>query len=211
MNQLLKDIGHNSRLERDIRTFEESVRATHLAAGFAPYASLWPITVRYCTVSLALAWTQPDVKPPEGERALTRLEAASDQRFDGPHWLLGQLVYYRVSDKTKLHKFGGACLPGIFAGWRLENGCRFRGVVIILDYEKLRAQAPGFENTIAVPQEEVVFDDHLTMPLKTSHRQSLAGFSMEDPSKIPPISIPFSDEAMSPLRCQPRPVQSTSH
>ena len=42
---------HNSRLERDIRTFEESVRATHLAAGFAPYPSLWPITVRYCTVS----------------------------------------------------------------------------------------------------------------------------------------------------------------
>ena len=26
---------HNSRLERDIRTFEESVRATHLASGFA--------------------------------------------------------------------------------------------------------------------------------------------------------------------------------
>lgn len=143
---------------------------------------------------IALAWTQPDVKPPEGERALTRLEAASGQRFDGPHWLLGQLVYYRVADKTKLQKFGGSCLPGIFAGWRLENGCRFRGVVLILDYEKLRAQASGFENTIAVPQEEVVFDDHLTMPVKASHRQSLAGFSLEDPSKIPPISIPFSDE-----------------
>ena len=187
---------HNSRLERDIRTFEESVRATHLAAGFAPYPSLWPITVRYCTVSLALAWTQPDVKPPAGERALTRLEAASGQRFDGPQWLLGQLVYYRVSDKTKLHKFDGSCLPGIFAGWRLENGCRFRGVVLVLDYEKLRTQAPGFEHTVALPQEEVVFDDHLTMPLKASHRQSLAGFKFEDLSKIPPITIPFSDEPL---------------
>ena len=125
---------HNSRLERDIRTFQESVRATHLSAGFAAYPSLWPVTVQYCTVSLALGWNQPDVEPPEGERHLTRLEAASGQRFDGPHWLLGQLVYYRVSDRTKLHKFSGSCVPGIFAGWRLENGCRYRGVVLILDY-----------------------------------------------------------------------------
>ena len=81
---------HNSRLERDIRTFEESVRATHLASGFAAYPSLWSITVQYCTVSLASAWTQPDIVPPERERPLTRLEAASGQRFDGPQWLLGQ-------------------------------------------------------------------------------------------------------------------------
>ena len=185
---------HNSRLERDIRTFQESVRATHLSAGFAAYPSLWPVTVQYCTVSLALGWNQPDVEPPEGERHLTRLEAASGQRFDGPHWLLGQLVYYRVSDRTKLHKFSGSCVPGIFAGWRLENGCRYRGVVLILDYEKVRTQAKGFENLIAVPQEEVVFDDHLTLPLKVAHRESLTKFSLEDPSKIPPISIPFSDE-----------------
>ena len=162
------------------------MRATPLAAGFAPYPSLWPITVRYCAVSLALAWTQPDVKPPDGERALTRLEAASGQRFDGPHWLLGQLVYYRICDKNKLHKFGGSCLPGIFAGWRLENGCRFRGVVLILDYEKLRTQAPGFENTIAAPQEEVVLDP-LTMPLNERFTPPVlgriqSGRSFTDPS-----------------------------
>ena len=185
---------HNSRLERDIRTFQESVRATHLSSGFAAYPSLWPITVQYCTVSLALGWNQPDVEPPEGERHLTRLEAASGQRFDGPHWLLGQLVYYRVSDRTKLHKFSGSCVPGIFAGWRLENGCRYRGVVLILDYEKVRTQAKGFENLIAVPQEEVIFDDHLTLPLKVAHRESLTKFNTADPSKIPSISIPFSDE-----------------
>ena len=138
------------------------------------------------------------MKPPARERALARLEAASGQRFDGPQWLLGQLVYYRVSDKTKLHKFDASCLPGIFAGWRLENGCRFRGVVLVLDYEKLRTQAPGFEHTVALPQEEVVFDDHLTMPLKASHRQSLTGFKFEDLSKIPPITIPFSDEPLEP-------------
>ena len=98
--------------------------------------------------------------------------------------------------KARLHKFAGSCLPGIFAGSRLENGCRFRGVVLVLDYEKLRTQAPGFEHTVALPQEEVVFDDHLTMPLKASHRQSLAGFKFEDLSKIPPITIPFSDECL---------------
>ena len=69
---------HNARLERDIRTFQESVRATHLAAGFSAYPSLWTATVQYCSVALGRAWTQPDVVPPEGERALTRLEAASD-------------------------------------------------------------------------------------------------------------------------------------
>ena len=146
--------------------------------------------------------------PPDGERPLSRLEAASGQRFDGPQHLLGQLVYYRVSDKTKIHKFAGSCLPGVFAGWRLENGCRYRGVVLVLDYEKIRTRTAGFENAIAIPQEDLVFDDHLTMPLKNAHRESLAKFSLEDPTKIPSISIPFSDE---PIECLQRPVLNTSH
>ena len=65
---------------------------------------------------------------------------------------------------------------------------------MVLDYEKIRTKTAGFEHPIAVPQEEVVFDDHLTMPLKAAHRESLAKFSLEDPTKIPPISIPFSEE-----------------
>lgn len=79
----------------------------------------------------------------------------------------------------------------MFAGWRLENGCRYRGVVLVLDYERLRTRAPGFDNLIAVPQEEVVFDDHITMPLQTAQRESLARFSDVDPEKIPPIALPF--------------------
>ena len=44
---------HNSRLERDIRTFQESVRATHLSSGFAACVSILVANHRAILHSLA--------------------------------------------------------------------------------------------------------------------------------------------------------------
>ena len=186
---------HNSVLERDVRTYQEAVRATHIAAGFTLFPELWTVTCQYVSVSLALSRTQPqnDDEADDAAAKLNRLQAASGEPFTGPKWLLGQLIYYRVNDKTKIPKFSGSCLPGIFAGWRLDSACRYRGVVHVLDYEKLKTRASGFENLIALPQEEVVVDGPCKLPLHAAQEESLAKFSSERLEDIPPISVPFTD------------------
>ena len=185
---------HNASLERDVRTYQEAVRATHIAAGFTMFPELWTVTCQYVSVSLALSRAQPENADEVEEAAKpTRFEAISGEAFTGPKWLLGQLVFYRVADKDKIPKFAGSCLPGIFAGWRLDYGCRYRGVVLVLDYEKLKTRASGFQSLIALPQEEVVVDGPCKLPIHAAQEDSLAKFSTERLEDIPAISIPFSE------------------
>ena len=54
--------------------------------------------------------------------------------FCGKRPIFGQLVYY-LDDKQ--HTLEPRTSPGIFVGWKLETGMRYRGVLIVADYDLL--------------------------------------------------------------------------
>ena len=107
---------HNSRLERDVRTVKEAMRSVHYQAGFDH--ELWPISFRYA--AMALNFKQQATYKPE----VTQWEAVSGEPFNGPQVPLGALVYYRSKEPRAAHSPNA--LPGIFAGWRIESGFRYR-------------------------------------------------------------------------------------
>ena len=116
---------HNSQMEREIRSFEEGVRSVFLNAGFSIRPQLWPAACKYGAMALNSA--------PQ-EKSLTRWDFAVAHLGynDTPpiKCVLGQLVFYRskIGDK-----FAPNAAPGLFAGWRLEPGCAYKGVGLVLD------------------------------------------------------------------------------
>ena len=108
---------HNSKCERQIRAFEESCRCLHLQAGFAVMPGLWPVTCRYAAISMNI----------------DKWEEAFKTDFKGASYALGQLVFYRTKFEDK-HKMAPNAFPALMAGWKLEFGMRYKGVLNVLDY-----------------------------------------------------------------------------
>jgi hypothetical protein len=54
-----------------------------------------------------------------------------------PNYALGQLVFYRTKSQYKPELDPNA-FPALMAGWKLEFGLRYKGVLIVLDYAALR-------------------------------------------------------------------------
>ena len=52
----------NAQLEREIRTFQEGVRASFLEAGFSICPELWPVACRYGAMALNLTLRAPQDK-----------------------------------------------------------------------------------------------------------------------------------------------------
>ena len=73
-------------------------------------------------------------------------------------------MHYRIHDPPRRHKFG-ASAARLFTGWRFEDGFVFRGVIFVLDYEAVKAQALRYWDTIPVPFAEVHVPDETTFPL----------------------------------------------
>ncbi|CAE7214446.1 unnamed protein product, partial [Symbiodinium sp. KB8] len=175
---------HNAQLERHIRTLEETTRASHLGAGFHLLQDLWPISVAYAANALNIVkW--------KGEQ--TFYELATGAPFYGPRLALGRLVHYRVHDATKRGKFDASTLPGVFAGWKLDAASVYKGVVYVLDYNKLRTRSLGFEFPVAVPFEEVFVPDEETFPLQVAADKALAEFKDAALEEITALDIPFSE------------------
>ena len=175
---------HNVQLERHIRTLEETTRAAHLGAGFHLLQGLWPISVTYAAIALNIVkW--------KGEK--TFYELATGAPFHGPRLALGRLVHYRVHDASKREKFDASTLPGVFAGWKLDAASVYKGAVYVLDYNKLRTKAIGFEFPIAVPFEEVFVPDEETFPLQVAADKALAEFKDAALEEITALDIPFSE------------------
>ena len=175
---------HNAQLERHIRTLEETTRAAHLGAGFHLLQGLWPISVTYAAIALNIVkW--------KGEK--TFYELATGAPFHGPRLALGRLVHYRVHDASKREKFDASTLPGVFAGWKLDAASVYKGAVYVLDYNKLRTKAIGFEFPVAVPFEEVFVPDEETFPLQVAADKALAEFKDTALEEITALDIPFSE------------------
>ena len=178
---------HNSQLERDIRTIEEIARATRLGAGFEVVPDLWPLSVDYVATMLFAQHIAAG-------KEQTRHYFAVGTELTGRKLLLGQLVHYRV-DPTLRDKIAPSTSPGLFAGFRYDSGPKsFKGVLFVLDYEKVKNRTPGYAIPAAVPTEEVWVDDKQPpqLPLKRAAETALANFDQPELEDIQPLDIPFS-------------------
>ena len=176
---------HNSVLERDLRTLEEIARSSHLSAGFEIVPNLWTHSGTYAATVLNA------FQVASGKDA-TRHMLAVGHEFEGRKLLLGQLVHYRVSPAER-GKFDASSKPGLFAGFRYDAGPKsFKNVFFVLDYQRLKDRAPGYEIATAVPTEEVWVDGNAVLPLRAAADRALTTFSEAKLESIAPLDIPFA-------------------
>ena len=73
--------------------------------------------------------------------------------------------------------------PGLFCGWRLEHGLRYRSTLLILDYEHAREGNFGSRAITSIPEKEVYFPDAITFPFADAAQDALD--KMKDVAEIP--------------------------
>lgn len=61
-------------------------------------------------------------------------------------------MHYRVRDKEK---FAQNASPGLFCGYRMEAGIKFRGICHVLDYNAVKNKTGEFWRPKPVPEEEL--------------------------------------------------------
>ena len=108
---------HNAICERMIRTFDECCCCLHLHAGLpiAMMPKLWTVTCRYAAVAISI------------DKWETAIRGAKSQLCP----------FYRTKSQYKPELDPNA-FPALMAGWKLEFGLRYKGVLIVLDYAALR-------------------------------------------------------------------------
>ena len=118
---------HNSILERDIREEKECCRVIHLQSGL-PYEYH---TYSFPYACLSMSFDRPALCNPDK----TQWEAITREKFNGVRLCFGQLIYYRKKHPTK-RTLEPNMAPGLFLGWRIDSGLRYRNVTRILDYQE---------------------------------------------------------------------------
>ena len=195
---------HHAKLERAIRSIKEGTRSVHLRAGF-PHA-LWPRSVEYFCAAKSTT-TEAPVHPNETEESEAFKEgktcyevANKGDAFGGLKVPLGALVYYKPAKHKDLPPFDPRTLPGIFCGWRIDHGFRFRGIHLVLDYESLRTNQKGCGRPIQVHEKELVVPDSSVFPLYEANALKLTSLSPEPslPKIEPGESLPFAKGAPDP-------------
>ena len=139
---------------------------------------LWTTTCRYAAVAMSI----------------DKWETAFGSSFHGANYALGQLVFYRTKSQYK-PKLEPNAQPALMAGWKLEFGLRYKGVLIVLDYEALRE---GKIVSVQAPDREVYTRDSVVFPLAKVAERALDRFS--DPSIVDldpqsPLPIPFVEDS----------------
>ncbi len=160
-----------------IRTFEERCRCLHLQAGFAVYPRLWPVTCRYAAIAISI----------------NKWEKAFETDFKGANYALGQLVFYRTKFQNK-SKIAPNASPALMAGWKIEFGMRYKGVVTLIGYQALRE---GKIVTAQAPDREVYTHDKVVIPLADVAEKALEKFSNPSAESLEhqdPLPIPFAED-----------------
>ena len=166
---------HNAHLERDVRALKELSRPSHIQAGF--HRRLWTVTVDYVSKARSFFSPAPVAKHELGteveelKKNKTRWQIATGSEFEGPRYPLGALVYYR--SKGDLGE--PTTKPGIFAGWHVSPGLRYKGNLQIIDYEAVRTRAHLHWIPKVVHQRETFLPpvEHLEFPLARAARSAL--------------------------------------
>ena len=193
---------HNANLERAVRSIKEGTRAIHLKAGF-PH-DLWPRSIEYFCVAHAITTPAP-VHPNETPESKAFKEGktcyeVANGTFEGYQVPLGALVYYKPPNHKDLPAFSPRTFPGIFCGWRMDAGYKFRGVHMVLDYESLRKDAKGCGRPIQVYASELIVPETFVFPLHEAQVEKLALFRPE--ARLPSLPakdvLPFESGAPEP-------------
>ena len=79
-------------------------------------------------------------------------EMITKSPFEGRRLCFGQLVFFRKKSATR-RTLGPNMSPGLFLGWRVDPGLRYRGVLRVLDYQEYRTKKNAL--AVDVPQEEL--------------------------------------------------------
>ena len=150
--------------------------------------------------AMALNFKQPATYKPE----VTQWEAVTGEAFNGPQVPLGALVYYRSKEPRAAHSPNA--LPGIFAGWRIESGFRYRKTLLILGYEKVRVGSKGYSTLMNVPEAEMHVPEQLTFPLFESKQSALKQMALTaELPQVQRLELPFDETSeIAPERQQRR-------
>ena len=135
---------HNAALERDVREEKECCRAVHLQSGL-PYEFH---TFSYPYACLSMTFDRKAL----ADESKTQWEMITKSPFDGRRLCFGQLVYFRKKSATR-RTLEPNMSPGLFLGWRIDPGLRYRGVLRVLDYQEYRTKKNAL--AVDVPQEEL--------------------------------------------------------
>ena len=170
---------HNALLERDVREEKECCRVVHLQSGL-PYEYH---TYSYPYACLSMSFDRPSIADPEK----IQWEALTREKFDGKRLCFGQLVYYRKKHPTK-RTLEPNMAPGLFLGWRIDSGFRYRYVTRILDYQEYRTK--GSSIVVDVPEPELYLTDAApTFPVGFSRHQALVRGDDPDDIKLPELAL----------------------
>ena len=174
---------HNAYVEREIRTIKEMCRPSHLQAGF--HRRLWTISIEYTATARSFFTPAPitadECNTEEGKKKLgkTRWEVATGKPFDGVSYPLGALVFYRSKGDGMAEP---TTKPGLFAGWHLAPGLRYKGNVKILDYESVRERSHLHWQPRVLHEKEVYFPptEYIEFPLALAAHTAMLQMTDEE-------------------------------
>ena len=174
---------HNTYVERDVRTIKELCRPSHIQAGF--HRRLWTLSVDYTAKARSFFSDAPISRHEKGTDAeklkagKTRWELATGSRFEGPRYPLGALVFYRVKAEGIAEP---STKPGLFCGWHLSPGLRYRGNLMVLDYEAVRQRSHLHWNAKIVHEKEVFLPptEHIEFPLAKAAQVAMSEMADEE-------------------------------
>jgi len=194
---------HNSSHERWIGTLKSSIRAAVLQSGFPDKIVDW--SVPYSALSLTLKQPCPIHKHERDASGIT-LPAFKHKEewtcwqahhngepFSGKRPVYGQLVYF-LDDKS--HILMPRTSAGLFVGWRMESGLRYRGVLLIADYEIMRQGVYRWNQIKHIHEKEVHVPDEPVFPFAEARKQAIE--SMKTPASLlmslSELPLPYSEE-----------------
>eukprot|EP00435_Cladocopium_sp_Y103_P021086 s1173_g5.t1 len=113
------------------------------------------------------------------KKGKTLWEVATDKPFDGISYPLGALALYRS-------KGGGMAepttRPGLFAGWHLAPGLRYKGNVKVLDYEAVRGRPHLHWEPHVLHEKEIYFPptEYIEFPLALAAHTAMLQMTDEE-------------------------------
>ena len=184
---------HNAVHERWHGTFKSILRSSILQSGF-PVAA-WHLAASYAAIALSVTKSAP-LLPWELNAAGLPLEAAKTkskqtcwechhggEQFTGPIQPFGRLCsYWDKGPESNRHPVSPNKKHGLFIGWRLDLGLRYRGILLMLDYDK--AEKKDFRRATAVkhvPACEVTWPEIIDFPFYNRALLDLRNMTKDSP------------------------------
>ena len=190
---------HNTTHERWLGTLKSVIRAAVCQSGVPDRIVDW--SVPYSAMALALKQPCP-MHPHDKDKSGNILPHAKHrtnwscwtafhggEQFTGKRPIFGQLCFY-LDDKA--HTLMPRTSAGIFVGWKLESGLRYRGVLQIADYETLRSGSYKWNQIKSIHEKEVHFPEEPSFPFAVARDKALEDMSTATLPKI--IPLPFDEE-----------------